>query len=150
MGGRNTERENSCPAGEKEPDYTRFIIRAAGELAEKKETLSAAAERMLASLSQPGLPASLSQPGLPAGLVLQDNTLSDISFSPSVLKQLTAEQDSAAALARRAPPVCQIKHCQAPAHELRRQDEPVLPSEGRGREREEPQRERIRNIQKER
>ncbi|WP_264272113.1 MobF family relaxase, partial [Pantoea ananatis] len=74
--------------GEKEPDYTRFIIRAAGELAEKKETLSAAAERMLASLSQPGLP---------AGLVLQDNTLSDISFSPSVLKQLTAEQDSAAA-----------------------------------------------------
>lgn len=127
--------------GEKEPDYTRFIIRAAGELAEKKETLSAAAERMLASLSQPGLP---------AGLVLQDNTLSDISVSPSVLKQLTAEQDSAAALARRAPAGLSDKTLSGAAHELRRQDEPVLPSEERGREREEPQRERIRNIQKER
>ncbi|WP_432369504.1 MobF family relaxase (plasmid) [Pantoea allii] len=127
--------------GEKEPDYTRFIIRAAGELAENKETLSAAAERMLASLSQPGLP---------AGLVLQDNTLSDISVSPSVLKQLTAEQDSAAALARRVPAGLSDKTLSGAAHELRRQDEPVLPSEGRGREREEPQRERIRNIQKER
>ncbi|MDC7872127.1 conjugal transfer protein TraI [Pantoea ananatis] len=127
--------------GEKEPDYTRLIILAAGELAEKKETLSAAAEKMLASLSQPGLP---------AGLVLQDNTRSDISVSPSVLKQLTAEQDSAAALARRAPVGLSDKTLSGAARELRRQDETVLPPEGRGREREEPQRERIRNIQKER
>ncbi|WP_273759504.1 MobF family relaxase [Pantoea ananatis] len=127
--------------GEKEPDYTRFIIRAAGELADKKETLSAAAEKMLASLSQPGLP---------AGPVLQDNTLSDISVSPSVLKQLTAEQDSAAALARRAPIGLSDKTLSGAARELRRQDEPALPPEGRGREREEPQRELTRNIQKER
>ncbi|MGP2446666.1 MobF family relaxase [Pantoea ananatis] len=127
--------------GEKEPDYTRFIIRAAGELADKKETLSAAAEKMLASLSQPGLP---------AGPVLQDNTLSDISVSPSVLKQLTAEQDSAAALARRAPVGLSDKTLSGAARELRRQDEPALPPEGRGREREEPQRELTRNIQKER
>ncbi|WP_324022105.1 conjugative relaxase (plasmid) [Pantoea sp. JZ29] len=126
--------------GEKEPDYSRFIIRAAGELAEKKETLSAAAEKMLASLSQPGLP---------AGPVLQDNTLSDISVSPSVLKQLTAEQDSAAALARRAPVGLSDKTLSGAARELRRQGEPVLPPEGRGREREEPQRELTRNIQKE-
>ncbi|MCH9300014.1 MobF family relaxase [Pantoea allii] len=127
--------------GEKEPDYTRFIIRAAGELAEKKEALSAAAEKMLASLSQPGLP---------VGPVLQDNTLSDISVSLSVLKQLTAEQDSAAALARRAPVGLSDKTLSGAARELRRQDEPVLPPEGRGREREEPQRELTRNIQKER
>nr|WP_246871558.1 conjugative transfer relaxase/helicase TraI domain-containing protein [Pantoea ananatis] len=128
-------------SGEKEPDYTRFIIRAAGELAENKETLSVAAEKMLASLTHPGLP---------AGIVLQDKALPDISVSPSVLKQLAAEQDSAAALARRAPVGLSDKTLSGAARELRRQDEPVLPSEGRGREREEHQHELTRNIQKER
>ncbi len=127
--------------GEKEPDYTRFIIRAAGELAENKETLSVAAEKMLASLTQPGLP---------AGIVLQDKALPDISVSPSVLKQLTAEQDSAVTLTRRTHVDLSDKTLSGAARELRRQDEPALPPEGRGREREEPQRELTRNIQKER
>ncbi|WP_275234944.1 MobF family relaxase [Pantoea ananatis] len=127
--------------GEKEPDYTRFIIRAAGELAENKETLSVVAEKMLASLTQPGLP---------AGIVLQDKALPDISVSPSVLKQLTAEQDSAVTLTRRTHVDLSDKTLSGAARELRRQDEPVLPSEGRGREREEHQHELTRNIQKER
>lgn len=71
-------------------------------------------------------------------------------MSPSVLKQLAAEQDSAAALARRAPVGLSDKTLSGAARELRRQDEPVLPSEGRGREREEHQHELTRNIQKER